>query len=204
MDFIKQSDLDLIQTYAGQEYDESKHEKLEYLCKQIALNGFKYTIRKDPRKQAGPGSFEFRDYQWARVYLEEYFDACYDKFCYIIEVSDSLQFYMMGYNQYQDLKPSNDTSQKSWYEIDLKDTSYESVVTEFVEFDKNNRDLFIQTGAALGISQLVIELKNINNMKLLELLKFKKQIVLQCPQGTGKTRLAKLLALDLCLSNEIS
>ncbi len=211
MEFIQQSDLNLIQQYSGREYEEDKHnelkkiyEKLDYLCKQLALKGFNYTIRKDPRKQAGQGVFEFRDYQWARIYPSEYYEACYDKFCYIIGLSDSLHFHMMGYKQYQNESQSIEASKKSWYEIDLEGATYESVVSEFVEFDKNNRVLFIETGAALGISQLVNELKSIRNMKLMELLKAKKQVILQGPPGTGKTRLAKQIAKDLCMPNEIS
>lgn len=209
--FFKQSDFDLIQDYSGKSYEKSKHNelkviynKLEHLCQLIVPNGFEYTIRKDPRKQAGPGTFEFRNYQWARIYPKEYYDSCFDKFCYIIGVADDLHFHMMGYKEYQDKAPSKDASGKSWHVIDIADSDYGKVVQEFLEFDKLNRKLFIQAGAALGIQQLINELKNMENLEIIELLKSKKQIILQGPPGTGKTRKAKEIAKQLTAPAEIS
>jgi hypothetical protein len=208
-EFITQKDLDLIQDYAGQEYEESKHlelkdiyEKLDYLCSLIAPQGFKYDIRKDPRKQAGQGMFQFRDYQWARVYPKEYYESCRDKFCYIIGLSDSLHFHMMGYKEFQNLPPSLDASKQSWHEVDIDNSDYPKLVQEFVSFDKRNRNRFIQTAATLGIKGFTEILNNMNNQDLVNLLEYKKQIILQGPPGTGKTHQAKEIAKKLTDSQE--
>jgi hypothetical protein len=52
-----------------------------------------------------------------------------------------------------------------------------------------------------NIKSIQMELKETNSI---ELLKYKKQIILQGPPGTGKTRKAKEIARNLCLPSDIS
>ena len=204
MDFIKQSDLDKIQAYAGQDVDDNKHdelkiiyEKLNYLCSLVKAEGFEYAIRRDPRKQAGPGIFKFQEYHWAQIYPPELFSACNKKFCYIIGLSDSLHFHMMGIKEYQHKPPSMSSSKKSWTEVNIENSNYAQVVKEFIAFDKKFRYLFLSTAAELGIEECLNFKNNYAMQNQIELLKFKKQIILQGPPGTGKTRLAKIIAKDL-------
>jgi len=211
MEFITKNDLLKIGECAGQDIEVHKHaelsviyHKLEFLCKKIEEKGYRFEIRKDPRKQAGPGRFVFQDYQWAKIYPKKLFNACTGKFAYIVGLNDSLHFHMMGIKEYQDMKPSLDASKQCWTELDFEDSSYEEVANEFVEFDKINRDLFLKTGAALGIEECINLLNKKNMEKIIELLKFKNQIILQGPPGTGKTYSAKNIAYNMVFEDTIS
>ena len=210
MDFFKQVDLDKIQAYAGQEVESSKfdelkeiYEKLSFFCSLLENEGFKYTIRRDPRKQAGPGTFVFQEYQWAQVYPREVFEACYKKICYVVGLSDSLHFHIMGIKEYQDTPPSLNASKNSWTEVDVDDSSYEQVVKEFVEFERKYRELFLMTGSVLGIQECENLFKTKSMMKHIDLLNYKKQIILQGAPGTGKTYAAKNIA-EMMIFKEIS
>ena len=211
MEFITKNDLLKIGEYAGQDVEFQKHaelsviyHKLEFLCKKIEEKGYKFEIRKDPRKQAGPGRFVFQDYQWAKVYPPELYDVCTGKLAYIVGLNDSLHFHMMGIKEYQNMQPSLDASEQCWTELDFDDSGYEEVADEFVEFDKTNRDLFLRTGAALGIDECKKLLNNKNMEKIIKLLEFKNQIILQGPPGTGKTYSAKNIAYNMVFEDTIS
>lgn len=211
MEFITSDDLKKIGEYAGQDIEEHKHlelskiyQKLEFLCQKIAEKGFKYEIRKDPRKQAGPGLFKFQEYQWAKIYPSELFNDCKGKFAYIVGLNDTLHFHMMGIKEFQDRPPSRNASKLSWNELEIEDSSYEEVVDEFISFDKKFKNLYLETGAALGIQECFNQIKNKEMEKIVELIKFKNQIILQGPPGTGKTYTAKDIAYNIVFSKPIS
>ncbi|MFW5872744.1 MAG: McrB family protein [bacterium] len=204
MEFIKQQDLDKIITYAKEEITGERHtelrevyNKLDYLCKLLEKKGFSYDIRRDPRKQAGKGKFAFQDYHWARIYPKELYQACKDKFAYIIGLSNTLQFHMMGIGDYKDKSPSLEASKASWTDIDINNSNYESVVQEFIKFDDTYRSLFIKTGAQLGINECIQIKKNMDIQRITDILNSKKQIILQGAPGTGKTYLTAELALKI-------
>jgi len=128
MDFITDDDLDKIASCAEQEVNDTDfnglkkiYEKLEHLCKELQKKGFEYTIRKDPRKQAGQGLFQFQHYQWAKIYPPGLKQICHDKFSYILTLSDVMHFHMMGIKDYQELPPSKTASNICWTEIDVSD-----------------------------------------------------------------------------------
>ena len=205
MDFFREADFETIVKYSGQDVDQAKfaelkdiYAKLNHLCAMLKEKGYEIEIRQDPRKQAGKGVFKFQEYQWARVFPAGMKGYCADIFSYIVGLSDSLHFHMMGLKEYQKTPESLAASKSSWTDIDIENINYEDVVNQFVEFDKKNRNLFIKTGAALGISECITINNNLQMEDQLSLLKNKKQIILQGPPGTGKTRLAKELAKKLC------
>ena len=108
MEFIKNEDLKLIISCDGEEvnnidFDKLKkvYGKLKHICDLLTEKGFRYEIRQDPRKQAGPGRFVFQDYQWAKVYPSEFYDIASDKFAYIIGFSDTVHFHLMGIKDFQ-------------------------------------------------------------------------------------------------------
>jgi MoxR-like ATPase len=209
MEFIKNEDLQLIQDNGSQEVDDITSEllkavysKLEYLCLQIAKKGFEFTIRKDPRKQAGPGKFLFQDYQWAKVFPRGMKSECDKKFGFIIGLSDSLHFHMMGISDFQKHLLSDKASKESWTEIELQNSNYEKVSDEFVNFANKNMNLFLKTGAKLGIEICKNKLAEMENESIIKLLKAKKQIILQGPPGTGKTYNAKEIASEIILEQE--
>lgn len=211
MEFITKEDLKKIGEYAGQETMEHKHlelskiyQKLEFLCQKIAEKGFKYEIRKDPRKMAGQGLFKFQEYQWARIYPPELFNACKGKFAYIVGLNNCLHFHMMGIKDYQNKEPSQKASNLAWNEIEIEDSGYEDVVNEFIAFEKNNKNLYIETGAALGIQECEKIIKSKEMKKIVDLLIYKKQIILQGPPGTGKTYTAKEIAYNMVFDEFIS
>jgi len=205
MDFFDSEDLETISNYAGLDYDPEKHnelrliyDKLGHLCNLIQFHGYVIDIRKDPRKQAGPGRFVFQNYQWAKIYPKEYCDDCKGKFAYIIGIDgESLHFHLMGIKDYYETETSKNASKKCWNEIDFEGKDYNYLVDQFVKFENFHRTFFIETGAALGIQKFQIILDNMNSLKLQSLLKYKKQIILQGPPGTGKTKLAKEIAQQL-------
>lgn len=204
MEYIKNEDLKLIISCAGEEvnntdFDKLKnvYGKLKHICDLLVKKGFKYEIRQDPRKQAGLGRFVFQDYQWAKVYPSEFYDIASDKFAYIIGFSDTVHFHLMGIKDFQYQKASTEASQKCWTVLDFENKNYEFVVDEFLKFDKSYRNLFIETGFKLGITDFKKYLKKINIDKKINLLEYKKQIILQGPPGTGKTREAKLIAKEI-------
>ncbi len=201
MEFITDEDLEKITNCGGQEVNDidykilkNVYEKLEFICLKLKEYGFEYSIRKDPRKQAGQGLFQFQHYQWARIYPPGVREFCNDKFSYIISISDTLQFHMMGIKEYQEKPPSKRASDLCSTEIDINTSDFDSLAKDFAEFDKKYRELFIQTAIELGINGF-LNLKNKFQMKkMLDLLEFKKQIILQGPPGTGKTFTAKDIA----------
>lgn len=204
MNSITQDDLNKIQQYAGQSPSKDKHEelsniyhKLDYLCKKIQAKGFEYEIKKDPRKQAGPGKFVFQDYQWARIYPKGMKNSFNKTFAYIVGISNSLHFHIMGIKGFQDYPASKKASRSSWTELSLDDFSYEAIAEKFVDFDKKHRMLFIDTGVALGVPECIKIKKELAMKNIEELLSEKGQIVLQGPPGTGKTYTAKDLAEKL-------
>jgi hypothetical protein len=211
MDFITEDDLDLITNNAKKEvsddiFDELKvvYEKLNFLCERLKEKGYDCSIRKDPRKQAGPGKFVFQEYQWARVYPSGFFQYCENKLSYVIGLSDSLHFHMMGLKEYQNLPASLSANKECWTEIDISKSDYESVVRDFIKFDQSYRSLLVDTAIALGITE-VQKIKSENNMNdILDVLRAKKQIILQGPPGTGKTKLAKELAIELTRPSQIT
>jgi len=211
MEFITEDDLKKIGEYAGQDIVEYKrlelskiYQKLEFLCQKIAEKGFRYEIRKDPRKQAGPGLFKFQEYQWAKIYPPELFNVCKGKFAYIVGLNDTLHFHMMGIKEYQDKPPSRYASNLAWNEIEIEDSGYEEVTVEFIAFDKKYKDLYLETGAALGIQECQKIINSKKMKKIVDLLKYKKQIILQGPPGTGKTHRALNIAYELIFNQSVS
>jgi hypothetical protein len=212
MDFFKESDLQLINNYAGKEYDPDKHEelkeiydKLGYLCNLIQSKGYGIEIRKDPRKQAGPGRFVFQDYQWAKVYPKEFIDDCKGKFAYIIGLDgESLHFHLMGIKDFYGNPASKIASKACWTEIGFEGLNYDDLVNQFIEFEKTHKILFIETGAKFGIPKFKHLLMEMNMNNISNLLKYKKQIILQGPPGTGKTKLAKEIAWELSRPSKIN
>jgi len=204
MEYIKNEDLKLIISCAGEEVNNTDfgklkniYSKLKHICELLEKKGFKYEIRQDPRKQAGPGRFVFQDYQWAKVYPSEFYNISSDKFAYIIGFSDTVHFHLMGIKDFQYKKASTEASQKCWTEVDFENKNYDFVVDEFLKFDKKFKNLFIETGFKLGVSDFKKYFKKINIEKKINLLDYKKQIILQGPPGTGKTREAKLIANEI-------
>lgn len=204
MEYITNEDLKLIISCAGEEVNNTDfgklkniYSKLKHICELLEKKGFKYEIRQDPRKQAGPGKFVFQDYQWAKVYPSEFYNISSDKFAYIIGFSDTVHFHLMGIKDFQYKKASTEASQKCWTEVDFENKNYDFVVTEFLKFDKKFKNLFIETGFKLGVSDFKKYFKKINIEKKINLLEYKKQIILQGPPGTGKTRLAKEIAKEM-------
>lgn len=204
MEPITQNDLDKIQLYAGQTPSKTAHDelaniysKLEYLCEKIGSKGFEYSIRKDPRKQAGRGKFVFQDYQWARIYPKGMMGSCKDYFAYIVGLSDSLHFHLMGVGDYQSNPLSTKASNTCWTDLDIDHFNYEEIAEKFKEFDKKHRKLFIDTGAGLGVSECIKIKEELFMEELIKLLLQKGQIVLQGPPGTGKTYTAKDIAEEL-------
>lgn len=210
MEPILNSDFDLIQRYAGDDYEGAKHEqlkriyqKLEHLCVEICKLGFEYEIRKDPRKQNGPGRFVFQEYQWARLYPKGFRTPMSDRFAYIVGFSEGLNFHMMGLKSYQNTSASLKASRASWTNVDVEGESYKSLAQAFKEFDGRFRPLLWQTGTALGIEACRIQLNKLAMESYTKLLSSKKQIILQGPPGTGKTRMAKDLAELIICSSEL-
>ena len=211
MDFITQDDLNLISACAGKEVDEINftrlktiYTKLEYLCLLLQKKGFKYSIRKDPRKQAGQGKFVFQEYQWAKIYPSEFYGRANDKFAYIIGFTDVVHFHLMGIKEFQHYDASQTASERCWTEISLIDSDYEKIVDQFIEFDKQFRKLFIETGAGLGIIEFIKIGEEMKKEEIKNLLWYKKQIILQGPPGTGKTKLAKEISREMIDSNLIT
>jgi hypothetical protein len=210
MEFITQNDLDLIRSCSGKDIDEENfgrlkaiYGKLKHICGQLESKGFVCNLRQDPRKQAGPGRFVFKEYHWAKVYPASFFTAANDKFAYIIGFSDTVHFHLKGIADYQNHPASEKASETCWTDLDIEDSSYEQIVDEFVEFDKQYRNLFIHTGADLAIQEFVKIKKNMEQQDIMQLLKYKGQIILQGPPGTGKTKRAIELA-DSLLNNTIA
>ena len=205
MESITQSDIDTVKKLGGTlNTDESRlelkaiYDKLEFLCHKIKKKGYEVQLRKDPRNQGG-GFKYLQKYLWAKVYPKEYHKPCKDKLAFIIGVSDSIHFHIRGIKDYEHNEPSNSASNKSWYEV--SPSSYEELVNSFVDFDSDNRQLFIETAAQLKIDNFTEILENMNYTKIKSLLEHKKQIILQGPPGTGKTRLAKQIANALSGNN---
>lgn len=204
MDFITQKDIETIAAYADQDVELSKHKelsiiynKLGHFCSLLEKNGFSTELRKDPRKQAGPGRFVFQRYQWAKVVPKAYKDDCKDKFAYIVGLSGSLHFHIRGVKDCEHHEASESSSEKSWTKISLDNIGYDDLVQKFIAYDEDKRNLFEETGAALGIATFkkVVQKRSLANM--IDLLKYKKQIILQGPPGTGKTYTAKKIAQQL-------
>ena len=89
MEYFNENDIITIQQFAGktvenQDYSELDkiYRKLEQFAQLLRENGFDYSIRKDPRKQAGPGTFKFQDYQWVKIFPSGYRQFCEKKFAY--------------------------------------------------------------------------------------------------------------------------
>jgi len=212
MEFITKDDLSKIVEYSGQIEEAKKHQelskiyhKLEFLCQKISEKGYRFAIRKDPRKQAGRGKpFVFQEYQWAQIYPPELYNACVNKCAYIIGLSDTLHFHIRGMREFEYLKSSEDATKLSWTEVDIENSNYEQVVDEFLAFEEKFRNLFVKTGVEFGIQ----ECKNLIKLNYMEefvkLLKSKGQIILQGPPGTGKTYTAKNLAYYMVFGKTIS
>ncbi|MFB6317318.1 AAA family ATPase [Saccharicrinis sp. FJH54] len=204
IEFINRGDIDKIRNYSKLEINPTRYlelkiiyEKLEFLCDKISNHGFKFHIRKDPRKQAGRGKFKFQEYHWAQIYFPDLYESCKNKFAMIIGIGDGLQFHIMGIKKYKDLKPSIEASNESWTEIPCDNSNFELVTKDFISFANKYRRLFIKKGAELGIDHCIY-LNKLHNMDdIINLLEFKKQIILQGPPGTGKTYTAKDIAEKL-------
>ena len=208
MEFITEDDLKKITSCAGEDVNHTDYallkkiyEKLDFLCREISKKGYEFSIRKDPRKQAGQGQFEFQHYQWAKIYPKGFRQYCNDKFSYVIALSDTLHFHMMGIKDLQEEPASESASDQCWKNINLSTADYDSVVEEFIEFDKKYRQLFINTAIELGIKELFEHKKAFKMDKYIEILKQKKQIILQGPPGTGKTYTAKDISEFLILGS---
>lgn len=203
MEPITQNDLDKIQLYAGQTPNDSSYKeltaiysKLDFLCRAICKNGFEYSIRQDPRKVAG-SNITFREYQWAKIYPKGMKNSCKDYFAYVVGLSDSLHFHMMGVGDYQSHPLSTKASNSCWTELDIENFNYEEIAEKFREFDKKYRKLFVETGVGFGIAECIKMKEELFMEDIIKLLIQKGQIVLQGPPGTGKTYTAKDVAEKL-------
>lgn len=209
MELITREDLNMIVSSGGEDVNNDDHYKLKtiygklkHICNLLESKGYAFEIRQDPRRQAGPGKFVFQDYQWAKIYPKEYYEYARDKFAYIVGFSDTVHFHLMGIKEYQHKAPSTNASQSCWTEVAFEDKNYEDIVNEFIDFDSRFRNLFIKTGAELGINDFTKILLQMKNDEIKNLLLYKKQIILQGPPGTGKTRMAKELAVQLLEVND--
>ncbi len=205
MDFFTQKDLDIVVEYAGQDVSTNKHnelksvyEKLEYFLQLLQLKGFSYEIRKDPRKQHGRGKFVFQDYLWSRVYPKEFVKDSKGKFGYIVGANDGvIVFHIMGIKEFQNHEASLFAHNSCYTKININGLDYDKLVERFIDFDKQYRELYISTGAKLGIKKFQKYLEKNRMESIVNLLKSKKQIILQGAPGTGKTYLAKKIAHQL-------
>ncbi len=223
MEKINRDDIKKVSLYAGDKYDKSNksdkrkfeelkriYDKLEYIGKLLSEKGYEYIIRKNPLKQSGPGKFEFRPYLWLRVFPKGMKNDCKDKLAYIIGISKgSLQFHLSGLKEFdEDPKTktkhpvTKEVSTKTWTELDIEKLSYDDIVAHFIKFDKENRKLFIKTGALFGAKKCIELMKKFTYEDYIKLLKQKKQIILQGPPGTGKTYLAPEIAMWIINENK--
>jgi len=178
------------------------YSKLEYICECLPTDQFSYKIRKDPRSQGG-GFKYFQTYLWAKIFPKEFENEVRGKLAVIIGIAnDTLHLHIMGIGKYQDMEASQFSSTVSWDVLDLNNLEYENIVIKVRDFYIKNRDLFIQTATKIGIKYFIKLSNKLKMEKKVNLLTYKKQIILQGPPGTGKTREAKLIAKSMLELNE--
>lgn len=210
MEVITKKDINFVTECAGtdvREPERSKlkeiYSKLEHVCRNLPSEKFSYKIRKDPRSQGG-GFKYFQNYLWAKIFPLEFKDDIWDKLAIIFGIAgDTLHLHIMGIGKYQNYEASQYTSKKSWKELNLDNLEYNQIIKEIDFFYNENRDLFIQTAHDLGLKNFKSILNNLKMEKHINLLQYKKQIILQGPPGTGKTREAKYISKELLNLSDI-
>lgn len=214
MELLINSDFELFSKYAGKAAEEVPnahqelkvvYEKLGYICGLLPSESYKYHIIKNPRNLAQ----KFEKYHWAKVYPKELLDSCENKICFVLGTdSDGLHIHIdglkqAGYMNHPKVIPVRDDS---YQYIDVENKSYEKIVEEVVSYmkDSENYNKLLNLGSSLGIDECVKILIEIKKQmykqeiqKLVELLQYKNQIILQGAPGTGKTYNAKLIAEKL-------
>lgn len=179
------------------------YSKLEFICQNLPNDKFNYKIRKDPRNQGG-GFKYFQDYLWAKIFPKEFESDVWNKLAIILGIAnDTLHLHIMGIGEYQDMEASKITSKSSWEEINLSNLQYETISKKIEDFYLKNRNLFIDTADKLGLKKFKKIKAQLEMQKKLDLLTYKKQIILQGPPGTGKTREAEIIATEMLGLSEI-
>lgn len=173
----------------------SVYDKLGKLCDLLPKDQYETSIRRNPKNQGGV----FEVYHWAKIYPKKLFDIYNNKICFVIGVdSEGFNIHIDGLKDYQPKEEVKKIREETYHYIDnIESLKLPELAQEISSYMKKYNDTLKNLANTLGINHKESEMKNNEEQEIINLLKYKKQIILQGPPGTGKTRLAKEIANKL-------
>lgn len=212
---FEESDFSLFELYQGKRQDvapegfdklRAVYDKLGEITDALQKLGYTTEINRNPLKQAGRGQpMKYWEYHWARVYpLDSTFcNDCRGKIFIVVgTTSEGLNIHIDSYASkgYECNDVAEKIKNETWEEYNPQEASQltcDEIAEKVVKYYKDNWVNFTLFGKEFGIKPCIDFINNMEIEKLKDLLVSNYNLILTGAPGTGKTYLAKRIAMAM-------
>lgn len=220
---FNESDFALFAKYQGKTQNEAPegfeklrglYDKLGVVLEELNRIGYHTQINRNPLIQGGPSVMKYSSYHWAKIYPKDnsHYKECDGKvFVVIGTTEDGIDIHLDSNSRKGHNSDKNEITKNlkndTWCQIEpFEAAKYTTVelAQKVNEFFQDNWVEFNQFAKEFGIQKSIEILKNMDILKITQLLTTNRNLILNGAPGTGKTYLAKQIAKSMgCTDNEI-
>ena len=220
---FNESDFALFAKYQGKTQNEAPegfeklrglYDKLGVVLEELNRIGYHTQINRNPLIQGGSSVMKYSSYHWAKIYPKDnsHYKECDGKvFVVIGTTEDGIDIHLDSNSRKGHNSDKNEITKNlkndTWCQIEpFEAAKYTTVelAQKVNEFFQDNWVEFNQFAKEFGIQKSIEILKNMDILKITQLLTTNRNLILNGAPGTGKTYLAKQIAKSMgCTDNEI-
>lgn len=211
---FKEEDFSLFTQYQGKTQSEAPqaqvplrdlYDKLGEIVKGLKNLKYHCEINRNPLMQGGPGTMKYATNHWARIYpkQQDIYDGCKDKIFFVVRTSEAgVEIHIDSYSSkgYKCNDAAKSIKNETWRTITPQDASRYSC-DDFVkmvdEYIKENWKHFNLFGKEFNILECIKEVNKMEIDDIKKLLLGNHNLILTGAPGTGKTYLAKKIAVAI-------
>ncbi len=210
---FNESDFALFAKYQGKTQNEAPegfeklrglYDKLGVVLEELNRIGYHTQINRNPLIQGGPSVMKYSSYHWAKIYPKDnsHYKECDGKvFVVIGTTEDGIDIHLDSNSRKGHNSDKNEITKNlkndTWCQIEpFEAAKYTTVelAQKVNEFFQDNWVEFNQFAKEFGIQKSIEILKNMDILKITQLLTTNRNLILTGAPGTGKTYLAKQIA----------